>query len=364
VKASSTLRTLPCLRRPTAAATASLATVILFTALLGVVFLPREVGWLNTPDYVSVTHCLVPDGGRPVVSLSWSIAPIGRPGWQHHVAIHVPDGGPRRIECPRFDLNPLSLAEGPDADHFLLGNWDGTIYLLDVRHPEAEPVLIGRQSDGGVVALAWCQAERCVLSQSAFHLYAWDATTSSQRWRLDRVAPYCLALHPRAKTAIVSRVSGELCEIDLRDGHTLRTLACYGEPARAVSFSPRGSEIAVQKSNGSLMLLDARTGSPLWEEDQQRVCQTAAGRFIAFSPCGTLLVTAGRASGAELSVWSVTSGQRQRELRGHHKMVSGAAFSADGVLCSWSADGTIRAWDLRTGTMRQVAAIGSPQRAT
>lgn len=358
------INALRCLRRPAAAAAASLATVTLITALLGAVFLPKEIGWLTTPDYVSVTHCLVPQADRPIISLFWSIAPIGMPGWRHNVRIHESDDAPRTIACAKLDLKPLSLAEGPDVDHFFVGNWDGAIHLLDTRRPESQPVLIGRQADGGVVALKWSAGGRCLVSQSAFQFYAWDLNARQPRWHLDNIAPYSFAIHPDAPIVIVSTLSGSLSEIDLRDGTALRTLARYDEPALAVSFSPSGEQVAVQNANGRLMLLDWRTGRPLWNENPERTCQTAGGRFVTFSPCGTMLVTAGQTGGTDLSVWSISTGQRLRVLRGHRKMVSGAAFSANGLLHSWGADGTIRTWDLRTGATLQVASLGNSQPAT
>jgi WD40 repeat protein len=342
----------------------SLIVVTSFIGLLGIVFLPREAQRLAKPQYVSVTHSLVSGAGRPAISLFWSIGTTGSPGWRHHLAIHPLNASRPDLvfPCPLF--NPLALAAGPDADHALVGNWDGTIYSLDLRRPNVEPTPIGRQSDGGVIALACSAAGRCVVSQSAFQLYAWDLSSHSQRWRRDDVAAYCFVLRPDSAFAFVSTLRGELIEIDLRDGRTVRTLARYERPALAAALNADGSQLAILRADGSLLLLDSRTAAVRWDEKAPHHCQTAAGRFAVFSPCGKLLVTAGQDSGSALTIWSVATGRRLMELRGHQKVVLGAAFAANGTLRSWGADGTIRAWDLGTGAATQVALLAPPSPAS
>jgi WD40 repeat protein len=349
--------------RPATAIVAALAAVVFFTVVLGLVFLPLEAQRLQTPDYVSITHYLAPEAGRPGASLYWNIPLTANPGWKHHIAVHPPDELPARVPLPHATFTPLSLAKGADVDHILLGGWQGTICSLDLRQPKAPPAVISRQPDGGVVALAWSERAQCVLSQSAFHLYGWDAVTKTERWRRANIAPYCFATRPDAPSVIVSSVTGELLEIDLYGGHTLRTLVRFERPALAVSISPRAREIAVLQQDGRFDLLDLHTSLPLWPDDRQRSCQTAAGRFAAFSPCGTMVVTAGRDSATALAVWSVATGRRLQELGGHQNVVNGATFSTDGVLHSWSADGTIRSWDLQTGAARQIAALGRMSKA-
>ena len=171
--------------RPTAAATASLTAVLCFTALLGIVFLPKEARRLATPYYVSVTHFLSPQADRPGVTLFWSIPLSGAPGWHHHLAVEPPTGPQVVRSFAPSTMQPLSLASGADSDHVLVGNWDGSIYSLDLRQPDNKPDRIGCQSDGGVIALASSPDGKYVLSQNAFHLYGWDVASKRQAWRRD-----------------------------------------------------------------------------------------------------------------------------------------------------------------------------------
>ena len=61
----------------------------------------------------------------------------------------------------------------------------------------------------------------------------------------------------------------------------------------------------------------------------------------AFSPDGTLVVTAG--GGGTARVWEASTGQDVAELRGHLGRVTSAAFSPDGTrVVTVSRDGTAR----------------------
>jgi WD40 repeat protein len=347
--------------RPTAAATASLAAVTFFIGLLGLAFLPGEAQRLVDSQYVSVTHCIDMGAGRPTVSIGWSIARCGLPGWRHHLAVHSPSDTSEAPVFPCPQLQPLSLAKGLDADHALVGNWDGAIYSIDTREPTREPVCVGRQPDGAVVALAAAADGQCVLSQSAFYLHAWNPATGTQRWRRADVAPYCFVPRPDTSAVIIGTSQGELLEVDLDTGRTLRSLARLNRPLLTVSLSDDGSKLAVLLANDRVSLLDSHSGEALWNEKAIHTGRTAAGRIVAFSRCGSMLVTAGQdPRGNSLAVWSVATGDMLCELRGHDNVVVGAAFTHSGRLRSWGADGTIREWNLTAGIARRFATLAPP----
>jgi len=349
---------------PAAAAAASLAVVIFFIGLLGIAFLPREARQLANLQYISVTHSLATSKSQPAVSLFWAIAATGTSGCRHHIVIHLLDASPGEIMflCPR--LHPVALAPGPDADHVLVGNCDGTIYLLDLRHPTAEPIQIGRQPDGGVIELACSADGRSIVSQNTYHLYAWDLATRSQRWRREDVAVSSFSLRPDSESAILSTRCGELIEVDLVDGRTLRTLARFSFPPLATALSPDGRLLAILLDNGHLHLLDSHTAAVRWDKKSSRICESATGRFLAFSPSGKLLVTSGQDRGRDLTLWNVVTGQPIKELRGHINNVCGAAFVTDRSLRSWGTDGTIRVWNLDAGIATRVASLMPPREGT
>jgi WD40 repeat protein len=353
---------------PAGAAAASLAACSFFVVILGFVFLPKEAQRFATPHYISVTHYVPEAGrgseaGRPAVSLFWKISPTGSPGWQHQLAVHPRGGGPRILDFPGSRLEPLSLAEGPDADHVLVGGWDGAIHSLDLGRGASRPVLVG-QHEGGIVALAWSERGKCVLAQSAFRFCGWDIPTGRERWRRDDVAPYCFVARPDSPTAIVSTLREDLLEIDLHDGHTVRELGHSSFPISGMGIDAKQERLALLRTDGRLSLLDCHTGAPLWDDGVRAAWHTASGRFATFSPCGSFLVTSDPLDPYSLAVWSVATGLRLQELHGHTKVVHGVAFTPSGELRSWSADGTIRVWDIRTGATQPVAILAARLPAT
>ena len=65
----------------------------------------------------------------------------------------------------------------------------------------------------------------------------------------------------------------------------------------------------------------------------------ADGRVLSWSADGTL------------RVWDLATGEGAR-FTGHEDAVDGALVLADGRVLSWSVDGTLRVWDLATGEGR------------
>jgi WD40 repeat protein len=75
---------------------------------------------------------------------------------------------------------------------------------------------------------------------------------------------------------------------------------------------------------------------------------------LAFSSDGGYLATAAHEGEWVLGIWNTKTGARVRTLRGHDDTINGAAFLPDGSLASWSADGTLRLWNVQRGAIRRV----------
>ena len=89
----------------------------------------------------------------------------------------------------------------------------------------------------------------------------------------------------------------------------------------------------------------------------QRHRPTTFGRVLSFSTDGRYLVTSAREGEWVLALWNAETGARLKTLRGHDKTINGAAFLPDRSLVSWSADGTLRFWNVQRGAIRRILRI-------
>jgi hypothetical protein len=72
--------------------------------------------------------------------------------------------------------------------------------------------------------------------------------------------------------------------------------------------------------------------------------------YVAFSPDGTKIITAGEKG--EIRLWKVQNGQLLKALYGHHDSVLNASFSPDGSkMVTVSEDQTIRLWNIQDGQL-------------
>ena len=138
---------------------------------------------------------------------------------------------------------------------------------------------------------------------------------------------------------------------DATTGQLLHTLPEYNSTIYALTFSP-DSKMLVTSDRTEILVWDLDTA------DQSIVVRNRRGisdDVLAFSPHGGLLASWRHG----VRFWDVVTNARPHpDLHtqgpdGHKDYVYAMAFSADGkTLLTGSADGTLRAWDIATGTQR------------
>ena len=155
------------------------------------------------------------------------------------------------------------------------------------------------------------------------------------RWLL--TATRAVALFPGQNARLVLHGRG----IVLRDPRTLRPLRSFPATAVMGALSPDGRTFAAGGADGSVRLLDLRSG---------RV-RTASGRHDAmvrgaqFTPDGRLLATVG--DDAKVIVWDVKAATAVETLAGHAGPVIGLAIDRGARRLDTAAgDGTVITWDL------------------
>lgn len=135
---------------------------------------------------------------------------------------------------------------------------------------------------------------------------------------------------------------------DTASGECLHTLRGHTGVVHDIRFSHDGRWLATASFDHSAKIWDATTGELRTTFAGHPAIVTAA----TFSPDGQLLATASQAS-----VWirSLRDGKVVHKLDGHANVAYDADFSPNGRwLASAGGDGTVRVWDYRAGSERQV----------
>ncbi len=141
-----------------------------------------------------------------------------------------------------------------------------------------------------------------------------------------------------------SLLTVDLDTLSISDPTTVR------ERITAVSISPDGSRVVTGQSTGNVALRDAESFTPdVRSQSQPDDAITAIG----FTPDGET-VLAGRRSGVMDVLDATTLEPRFAPLEGHRRVITGVAANSRLILTA-SGDGTVRMWDLASGT-----AIGGP----
>jgi WD40 repeat protein len=132
-------------------------------------------------------------------------------------------------------------------------------------------------------------------------------------------------------------------ETVMRDSDTLtpiRRLPAWGL-TWASAVSPDGRIAALARDDGSLRLVDLRTGRSRTPSGRHE----ASVQSAAFTPDGKTLVTVG--DDAQVILWDVGGARPRATFEGHAGRINGVSLSPDArTAYSASLDGTVIAWDL------------------
>jgi WD40 repeat protein len=160
-----------------------------------------------------------------------------------------------------------------------------------------------------------------------------------------------LAFAPDAKSLLTFGRDRTFRTWDLASGRLLKEQRLPGGAlgANGAVLSEDGRLVAFQEES-------ARGDCFLWDVASSRLQHKlplgGPDNYLAFSPDGKTLVTAGMYSGL-LKAWDVETG-RGRTVGRHQAHLRGLSYAADGTLLSWSdaRNDLIRVWDAKAGRER------------
>ena len=287
-----------------------------------------------------------------------------------------------------------SLAFSPDGTILATGSNDYKVRLWDVATGTNTATLPGHQAP--VLTLAFSPDGRTLASGSEeYVIKLWEVETGHNTATLsfgekDRsgfyVSAHSVAFSPDG-AILASVFDGDVILWDVAAETHSATLSGHTDFVGSVTFSPDGATLASGSGDGTAKLWDLSTGETtatfsgdvFWgnsvafspdgatlafgsrHDDRIGLWDVATGnaaflsghtdriRSVAFSPDGTIIAS-GSIDGS-IKLWDVSTGTRTATLSGHGRRVNSLAFSPDGdLLASGSHDGLVKLWEVATGT--------------
>lgn len=231
------------------------------------------------------------------------------------------------------------------------------------------PVVFAAVFGMGLAGIAlWLDASR---RPDADHRIVCIAVSSSGRWIAAGTHTGAIAILDRDNPGSLQRIradSGELNDLQFSPDERLlavatRELTTYsvGDLSRprflrsddrnygTARFSSDGRRLLTITGAATIEVLDADSG-----ELQLRICCTTIGGETAFSPDGSMIVTAGHWP----AFWDARSGKLVRRLTKDREFLTFLSIAFDSVR-SWvlmgSQDSRVYAWDLRSGQRAEIS---------
>lgn len=151
------------------------------------------------------------------------------------------------------------------------------------------------------------------------------------------------------------------------DGSFVATRPAYNtsvEPAAVTSVAFSSSGMMASGCEDSTICVYDSSWNLLWTSTNAANAHTTNVTAVAFSPDGSLLVTA--SMDQTIKIWSTTNWACLRTMSGHTNGVSSVAFTPDGQrIVSGSVDGTVKIWNSLSGAcLLTIAAHALPVTAT
>ena len=266
----------------------------------------------------------------------------------------------RRLGRPYTALRPAVSAVKFSPDGTLLAVVDGDhLEILDARtHQQRSSLSVAPPSSSAVVNIPWVlgtvafSPDSRVLAADVIHnqpqqstadIVRWD-TRSGQRLGLPQQVdptpqPELVGFAARGAQLVTSSAAERATVI--RNAATLQPLSRVPGGGAPAALSPNGRLVAFGAADGSVRLVNLRSGDLRVATDRG----DAAITDLRFTPDSRRLLRAG--ADGRLDEWDVADAQRIGTFTGQAGSISRVAISPDGnTAYTAGEDGTVTAWDL------------------
>jgi WD40 repeat protein len=268
--------------------------------------------------------------------------------------VHIWDigSGTRRATLTHESFDLPAIAVSPDGTWLATGSeFDGLVRIWDVATGAKRAELA--RCPGGVSAIAvapdgtWLAA-----GDRQGMLGIWDVASGTQRAEM--------AAHSRGVSEIAVAPDGtwlasrgdvdRVVQIwDIASGAKTAEVAHRRGMVTAVTVAPDGTSLATGGRDGTVRIWDELTGAPHPDDSARHV--GSMEHSIALAADGTWLATTG---GGTVRIWDMPSGTQRAVLGSMFDLVSTIAAAPDSTWLATgsSRDGAVRIWDMVTGAQR------------
>ena len=238
-----------------------------------------------------------------------------------------------------------SVAYSADGRTLATGTSDGTISLWDMESGD-QIVTIPGGHERWVGALWFSPDGTTVAAGGNGNISHWDASTGSNTAFISPGGGNPSAFSPDGTILAVERTDGTVGLFDVATGTSLASLEGHKDVIEALAFSPDGTVLASASKDRTIKLWDVATGT----ETATLEGHTSWVMSVAFSSDGRTLASGAAAADNSVKLWDVATGANTATFEGHGSQVRSVAFAPDDrTVASGSHDGSILLWDLATG---------------
>ncbi|EKM54864.1 uncharacterized protein PHACADRAFT_97392 [Phanerochaete carnosa HHB-10118-sp] len=171
-----------------------------------------------------------------------------------------------------------------------------------------------------------------------------------------------LSFSPNSQAVVSGSEDKSAIVWDIRSGGVLLCLEGHSEPVDTVMYAPHGLFIATASFDSFIKIWDALTGACLHSFIVSGgITGLVFSSNFSLSRRGDRIATA---SGGELKIWSVTTGEELLTINHRRNLFYPVILSLDDaeVLVSCPQDKNVVAYDSRTGQLRRVFALSDQAR--
>jgi len=260
----------------------------------------------------------------------------------------------------------FAIAAHPTQPLAASGGEDDMGYLWDLTTGEKIQALGGHSdsvncvafsSDGDLVATGGMDGKTRVWKRTGDGWKNWE-------FLIELLGPdelIWLKWHPKGNVLIGGANDSTVWMWQLPSGQTMQVFSGHAGPVQAGMFTPDGKRLLTASADGSLIVWDPRSASPIRKlsATDARFGMESGITSLAVNPAGTVAVVGG--ANGEVRVINLSNGEVLGKLEGHGEgesieaiefMELGGGSTNAGVVVTGGTDGKACIWDLTTMRLR------------